>query len=419
MSVKTATSAANTAFVEAIESSFRKLYGDPLNEQSTAALSDLLNIPFPGTKHEYWKYTRLGKLTRNAFTFQRVENVNPAISAISDSGVVKLVFINGIFAPALSDALPDGITMEISHSQTAFPEKFNALAQPKKHVLETLSTAFCPQTVLLRVAPNTSVAPLVHLAHWSTGERSISQPRLLLDAGKGSKAAFAQTFEGDTAGFTNAVSEIFVAQNAHLDFYKIENEAESRFHHSADYVKVADGGHFSVVTAPKNNGWIRNNLNIKLSGRNAFARLNGLCSINGNQHIDNNSFVDHAVPDCNSSELYKYILHDKGTGVFNGKVIVRPDAQKTNAFQQNNNLLLSEDAQIYSKPELEIYADDVKCSHGSTTGQMDEEALFYLQSRAIGKNEAQKMLLGAFAGEVLDQIENEAVKKHLFKIFDL
>src|SRR5690606_6418082 len=133
----------------------------------------------------------------------------------------------------------------------------------------------------------------------------------------------------------------------------------------------------------------------------------------------NNTFVDHAVPHCDSSELYKGVLYDRSTGVFNGKVIVRQDAQKTNAFQQNNNLILSENAQMNSKPELEIYADDVKCSHGSTTGQLDDEALFYLQSRAIGRNEAQRMLTSAFGGEVLNQVENEALRDYLYQKFEL
>lgn len=154
-----------------------------------------------------------------------------------------------------------------------------------------------------------------------------------------------------------------------------------------------------------------------MAGANAFARLNGLMWLEDDQHVDNNTFVDHAVPHCDSSELYKSVLDHKSTGVFNGKVIVRPDAQKTNAFQQNSNLLLSENAQINSKPELEIYADDVKCSHGSTTGQIDEEAIFYLQSRAIGKVEAQKMLIGAFVAEVVDELENEAIKNYLTQKF--
>ncbi len=419
MSIKTVTSAADTAFVQAIADSYKALFGAVGRQQSATALSDLENQPFPDTKNEFWKYTRLGRLTRNSFTFQQPAQPSPQISTIADEQVVKLIFVNGIFNAALSDRLPEGVTMSIAAAQTDFPDKFNALAQPKMRILDAINTAFCPETVSLNIPANTVVAPLIHIGHWAEGENSMSQPRILVNVGKGSKAAIAQTFEGNAAGFTNAVSEVFIAENARLDWFKMEFEPESRFHHSADYARVDGGGHFSIVTIPKYTGWIRNNLYIKMAGSNAFARLNGLCQLNGKQHVDNNTFVDHAVAHCDTSELYKYILSDESTGVFNGKVNVRQDAQKTNAFQQNNNLLLSNDAQIYSKPELEIYADDVKCSHGSTTGQMDEEAIFYLQSRAIGKSEAQKMLLGAFAGEVLDQIEHDAVRNHLINNLDL
>lgn len=420
MNVKTAISARNTPFVDTIASSYQDTYGASLRPQRVAAIADLESLPFPTSKSEFWKYTRLGKLTKNNFRFTDDGRIQPKVSAIADANSVLLVFVNGIFEPSLSDQLPEGVSLELFGASEEFPDKFNALAQPKKHVLEALNTAYCPQTAVLTVKANSSVDPVIHIAHWSTGENNISQPRLLVDAKSGSKATVIQSFEGDDqSGFTNSVSEIFVEANTLLTWFKIESETAQRFHHSADYVRVEGGGHFSILTTPVGSAWTRNNLNIKLSGSNAFARLNGLCSLKDTQHVDNNTFVDHAVAHCDSSELYKNILSGQSTCVFNGKVIVRPDAQKTNAFQQNSNLLLSEDAQIYSKPELEIYADDVKCSHGSTTGQMDEEAVFYLQSRAIGKEDAQRMLLTAFAGEVLDQAENEAIREHLYQLYTL
>ncbi len=419
MNVKTAISARLTPFVDAIAESYQTVYGLVNRTQNTAAIADLDSLPFPTTKSEFWKYTRLSKLTKNEFRFTDASIAKSDISTISDANAVLLVFVNGVFNATRSEQLPEGLSLKLIDASEDLPEKFNVLAQPKKHVLEALNTAYCPQTAVITIDENTSTDRPIHIAHWSTGENHLSQPRLIVHAKRGSKSTIVQSFEGDThAGFTNALSEIFVAENAMLTWNKIESQSAQHFHHSTDYVRVENGGHFSILTAPTGRAWTRNNLHIKLSGSNAFARLNGLCSLKGDQHLDNNTFVDHAVPHCDSSELYKCILSDKSTGVFNGKVIVRPDAQKTNAFQQNSNLLLSEDAQIYSKPELEIYADDVKCSHGSTTGQMDEEAVFYLQTRAIGKEDAQQMLLAAFAGEVLNQIENEAIRAHIYQKFE-
>lgn len=418
MSVKTATSALETPFVQNVRESYTALFGSAMRPQSEAALSDLERLPFPTTKTEFWKYTRLGKLTRNAFRFSTPNNPQPQTTKIPGADTAQLTFVNGILNEQLSDPLPEGITLSVFGSDDEFPDKLNALAQPKKHVLEALNTAFCPQTIVLRVAKNTAITPLVHLAHWSEGSDSVVQPRLIVHVDDGSKARFVQSFDSTKeSGFTNSLSEYFVGENAVMNLYKIEAEQSPRFHHSADYARVESGGRFEILTTPLGVSWTRNNLNIKLAGEHAFAQLNGLSYLDGAQHLDNNTFVDHAVPHCDSSELYKLVLSGKSTGVFNGKVIVRPDAQKTNAFQQNSNLLLSSDAQNFAKPELEIYADDVKCSHGSTTGQMDEEAIFYLRSRAIGKDEAQKMLVTAFAGEVLDEITEPSVKQYLYDKF--
>lgn len=418
MSVKTPVNALHSKFVGSIEESFRESFGVDQRPQSTAARADLEEMPFPTTKSEFWRYTRLAPLTKNQFRFADPVSAQPRTEEIKGAKTIKLAFVNGIFQPSLSDFLPEGVSIELANTADDFPAKFNALAQPKKHVFEALNTAYCPQVAVVKVTANTSVEPLIHINHWSHSDNNISQPRLIFQVEQGAKASILQTFAGEeTAGFTNSLSEFFVGANAALNVYKIESEQALRFHHSADYARVDSGGKFEILTTPVGGAWTRNNLHIKLDGQNAFARLNGLYFLKDSEHVDNNTFVDHAVPHCDSSELYKAVLSDKSTGVFNGKVIVRPDAQKTNAFQQNSNLLLSPDAQNFSKPELEIYADDVKCSHGSTTGQMDEEAVFYLRSRAIGLEDAQKMLVTAFAGEVLDQIEHDAIKEHLYKKF--
>lgn len=419
MITETAQGVIGSDFVRAIKNSFENLYGEKYSAQAKTALADLNKLEFPITKDEFWKYTRTGRITRLAPGFS--EN-NPAVvpATVENLNDCVLVFQNGVLSNELSAALPDGVMLSKYRPGDEMPEKFNALAQPKHRVFETINTAFSPAVYELTLSANRAVEQVITLDFRNSGQGNIRQPRLLIHAKPGSKATVVQRFSADKgSGFTNALAEIFVEENAHLSLIKLQEEPEGHFHHSADYVRVAKGGNFEILTAPDGENWTRNNLAIKLAGESAFARLNGLYLLKGNSHLDNNTFVDHAVPHCDSSELYKGVLTDQSTAVFNGKVVVRPDAQKTNAFQQNNNLLLSENAQQYSKPELEIYADDVKCSHGSTTGQMDEEALFYLQSRAIGREEASRMLVAAFASEVIDQLEQESLREYLHHKYTL
>lgn len=408
-----------TVFADTIGASYRTLYGLDERPQSVAARADLEVMPIPTTRSEFWKYTRLSRLSKQPFRFADPTGItNPEFLSIPDLGSIRLAFVNGVFQPQFSDALPSGVTMTVTNREEEFPAKFNSLAKPKKHILEAINTAYCPEVVSLHVAANTSVAPVIQLAHWTEGEFSLNQTRLIVEVESGAKAALLQSFHGDeTAGFTNAISEFFVGENASLTVYKISGEKAKKFHHSADYAKILKGSRFEILTTPTDRAWTRNNLHIKIAGENAFTKLNGLMFLDGDQHVDNNTYVDHTVPNCDSSELYKTVLEGKSTGVFNGKVMVRPDAQKTNAYQQNKNLILSDGAQNFSKPELEIYADDVKCSHGSTTGQIDEEAIFYLRSRAIGLEEAQKMLLSAFAEEVIEQVEHEPIRGFLYQKF--
>lgn len=421
MNLKAPVLANQTIFADTIGASYRTLYGLDERSQSVAARADLESMPIPTTKSEFWKYTRLSRLSKQPFHFSDPTGItNPKFLSIPELNSVRLAFVNGIFQPQFSDALPSGVTMTVTGRDEEFPKRFNSLAKPKKHVLEAINTAYCPEVVTLHVAANTSVAPVIQLAHWTEGEYSLNQTRLIVDVESGAKAAVMQSFNGDeTTGFTNALSEFFVGENAHLTVYKVSAEKAAKFHHSSDYSRVSEGGHFEILTTPLSRAWTRNNLNIKIAGEHAFAKLNGLIFLDGNQHVDNNTYVDHTVPNCDSSELYKTVLEGKSTGVFNGKVMVRPDAQKTNAYQQNSNLILSSDAQNYSKPELEIYADDVKCSHGSTTGQIDEEAIFYLRSRAISLEDAQKMLLSAFAGEVIEQVEHKPFRDFLYQKFSM
>ncbi len=218
---------------------------------------------------------------------------------------------------------------------------------------------------------------------------------------------------GDKHSFTNSVTEIYCAPNSSLERYKIQNDGEKAYHIGTTQVMQEKDSRFSDTTISWGGAITRNNLNSVFNGPNTECHFYGLYLLSGKQHVDNHTLADHAMPHCYSNELYKGIIDDKATGVFNGKIMVREDAQKTNAYQSNGNILLSEDATIYSKPQLEIFADDVKCSHGATTGQLNKEEMFYLQSRGIGKEEARILLLNAFAGDVIYTIKIEPLREML------
>jgi Fe-S cluster assembly protein SufD len=218
---------------------------------------------------------------------------------------------------------------------------------------------------------------------------------------------------GDKHSFTNIVTEIYCGENSKLERYKIQNDNDKAYQVGTTQVMQEKDSRFSDTTISWGGAITRNNLTSVFNGSNTECHFYGLYMLTGKQHVDNHTLADHAMPHCYSNELYKGIIDDKATGVFNGKIMVREDAQKTNAYQSNGNILLSEDATIYSKPQLEIFADDVKCSHGATTGQLNKEELFYLQARGIGKEEARILLLNAFAGDVVDSVKIDKLREKL------
>jgi Fe-S cluster assembly protein SufD len=212
---------------------------------------------------------------------------------------------------------------------------------------------------------------------------------------------------------TNVVTEVVAHMNAKLDHYRIQVESDSGHQVNTTCVSALKGSNYSTHTYTLGGGWVRNNLNIAFSEQHTESHLYGLYILNRAQVADNHTVVDHAVPNCVSNELYKGVMSGKSTAVFNGKIFVRRDAQKTNAYQTNRNILLSDDATINTKPQLEIYADDVKCSHGTSTGRLDEDALFYLRARGIGEESARKLLVRAFVEEVVNQLPNDAIKAYV------
>lgn len=378
-------------------------------ENKQTALQVLENTPLPTTRTEAWKYTRVSKIGKIPYT-----NKTAIVSSIEkyncDTTAATLVFVNGHFSKDLStNALPEGFSWSLLSDLQAIPATSVKL---ENEIFNSLNTAHLTEGIQINIAANAIIKEPVQIIHVIKGDEVISNFRILINAAKSSEASIIQGYfseEGESK-FCNVISEINVGENAVLSLDKIQYEDENTFHISTEQVNQDKNSLFTINTSTLNGGLVRNNLHIDVNGQNCNSVLNGIYLTKNKQHVDNHTIVDHKVANCESHELYKGVMDDKSTAVFNGKVFVRPDAQKINAFQSNGNVLLSDDANINSKPELEIYADDVKCSHGSTTGQLDDEAIFYLQARGLSKRSAHQLMVSAFIGDVLDKMKNENIR---------
>ncbi|MDX2362070.1 MAG: Fe-S cluster assembly protein SufD [Crocinitomicaceae bacterium] len=375
------------------------------------ATDTLASTPLPTTRDEHWKYTRVAKLGKIEFSNESASITDASEYLISDSAC-SFVFVNGHFSEALSSKeIPSGVTCTLL-SETEGAE--NSILPLDGEIFNALNTAFLTDGVSIHIAANAVVESPVQVIHILKGDAVISNFKTVIHAEKSSKASVIQGFfcAGGKNNFCNNTTEVKVGENAHLTIEKVQYESLASFHISTEQVQQNQNSTFTMNTMTLNGGLVRNNLNIDVNGQNCITNLNGAYLLKDKQHVDNHSVVDHKVANCESHELYKGVIDDNSTAVFNGKVYVRQDAQKINAFQSNGNVLLSDDATVNSKPELEIYADDVKCSHGSTTGQLDDEAIFYLRARGISEKAARQLMVSAFIGDVLGKIENTSVLEY-------
>ena len=316
-----------------------------------------------------------------------------------------LILNNGKLEEELSQ-LPSEVSISALSDQ-----EIGSIAKPSKDAFVALNQASFVDGLAVSVPKKTQVEkPILILSFTQANAGQVVQPRIWIEAGDFAEVTFIEKtiLLGEDKVFSNQVVEIKGAFNSKIHYYRLQNEGDQAIEVSNIETDIQKDSQFTAVTISLSGDMLRNNLNLNLLGSNSEGNMYGLYLLNGKTHVDNHTNVDHTIPHAESNELYKGILADQSRGVFNGKIFVRQDAQKTNAFQQNNNILLSEDAVINTKPQLEIWADDVKCSHGCTTGQLDEEALFYLQARGIDKTQAKGLLLYAFAGEVLEHIEDES-----------
>ena len=278
-----------------------------------------------------------------------------------------------------------------------------------------LNTGFLRDGVFVRIPKHTVLPGLIHIHVRSLAgpEPVVTHPRILIVAEEDAQAAVTLTFSGEGTYFTNAMTEVIVGENAVVDLYRIQNESPRASHVSNLHARQERSGVFRDHAFLFGASLTRNSIEVVLDGEGAETTLAGLSLVAGTQHVDTHTVIDHAKPHCESREEYKGIIDDRGRGVFSGKIIVRKDAQKTDAKQSNNNLLLSDDASIDTKPQLEILADDVRCTHGATVGRLDENAVFYLRSRGIGAAEARDILTWAFAGDIVSQVAPDGLRAHL------
>lgn len=393
----------------ALSDSFRNATGASHSVQTIAAREALSNLEFPTTRTEDWKYTRTTRISNEAW--QVIENkleIDISDFLIPGLDAQTIVFVNGHFSESLSNFTS---TPEIS---IAVNQVIATKNQNFTNIFQALGAAICTASLTVDVTKNIQAEKSLHIIHLVMDELAMAQPTIQVEVGPSAKFHLVESFvvKSDVKSFTNRTMTIHVSENAQMNYDKIQMEGDQNFLLNEDNINIENDGRFTINTITADGGWVRNSLNISLDGQNIETHLNGIYLPRKKQLVDNHTKVDHRKPHCNSNELYKGILNDQSTGVFNGKVYVQPDAQKTNAFQSNANILLSDDAQMNTKPELEIYADDVKCSHGTTTGQMDENALFYLKSRGLGDESARRLLSTAFINDVLNKIEHESVRDY-------
>ena len=374
---------------------------------------------FPHRRDEEWKYTNIApllkvdyKLFPDGDTALEYKDIKKYL--INDIDTYTIIFVNGKYSSFLSNTTHDEadicVLSSAMHKSVHQPviENYYGKISPKDDSLVALNTAFAKDGAFIYVPNNVILSKPIQIVHFSTGvsQEVMYQPRNLIVVGDNSQVQIIERHQtlDDKANLTNAVTEVNVGKNADVQIHKFQNDTDEVSLIDNVFISQERDSRASVFTFAFGGKIVRNNLNFYQKGENCNSVMDGITVIDGKQHVDHHTFVEHFAPHCESHEMYKGIYNDQARGVFNGKIYVHQDAQKLNAFQQNNNVLLSNSASIDTKPQLEIFADDVKCSHGCTVGQLEEESLFYMQQRGIPKNVAKALLLYAFASDALRHV---------------
>lgn len=402
-----------------------------LSGERNVALEKFLSLGFPTKKDEEYKYTNLKEITEKQYNFHPKTSHNITKEQLNQLHLGEenfdwIVFVNGKLHKELSKVSIENaefLSLEYVQNQEQYQpilkQYFNTIANPDL-AFTNLNFAFQNLGFFLHIPKNTVIEKPIHLFYLSQNqeENIFYNVRNLLIAEQGSKVEIIESHHNFDESFTltNSVTEIFVDSNAKADWHKLQNDSATSYLIDHTFAKQERDSLATVNTFSFGGKLVRNNLDFIHNGENINSFMNGVTIIGGEQLVDHHTAVHHNQPNCESYQNYKGIFKDKAHGVFNGKVFVDKIAQKTNAYQQNNNVLLSEGATIDTKPQLEIFADDVKCSHGCTVGQLNEDALFYLRARGISKNEAQALLLYAFANDAMENIDIEPLKEKISKL---
>jgi Fe-S cluster assembly protein SufD len=397
----------------------------------------------PTLKLEEWKYTDVSLISELSFaapTPTRKLATRPELLKSllpTDLSPLRLVFVDGFFSPTLSrypSDLPDGLEIgslkeAIDNDHSLLQNSLSTFANPEENGFVALNTAFIEDGAWLHIPDGVRLDTPVHMIYLSTPHYkkeaneaettvnpgvhpTVQYPRNLILVGSGADVSIIEEYIGETGNqyLTNAVTEIEVEDNARIEHYKLQRESENAFHVATIQVKQGNNSTFRSHNVTFGGSLTRNDINVFLTGEDSVCSLNGLQMLRDNQHVDNHTLIHHGVADCRSSELYHSILDDTSRCIFNGKIYVEPEAQKTDSRQTSRSLMLSNNAVVNAKPQLEIFADDVKCTHGATVGQLDADSLFYLRSRGISVEDAQRMITLGFAQQVTDEFNIESLK---------
>lgn len=399
-----------------------------LRDLRRGALDHFVSSGFPGQRLEAWKYTSVRPIARRDFSLssaapRRFDSGHALKWAFSGMPCYRLVFVNGFFCGDMSDV---PASLNVRHLSGALVQdersvKRSMLARDveKRCAFEALNTAFMQDGAFIRVEKGKTIDRPIHLLFLSDDQEqtTMAHVRNLILAEPGSRATIIESYAGSDSAtrFTSAVTDIETKENALIEHYRLQEEGLKSFH--IGFVRVRQAGNSSYLSHAISLGaaLARTDIHVEFTAPDASCELNGLYMAGGRQHSDQHTLIDHAVPSCSSREFYRGIVDDHGRAVFNGKLVVHDGAEKTDASQTNHNLLLSTDAEVDTKPELEIYADDVRCAHGATIGQLDEESVFYLRSRGIGEDLARNILTFAFADDVIRRMRLEPVRAGLEK----
>jgi Fe-S cluster assembly protein SufD len=386
----------------------------PFQALREAGFRKFTDLGFPTTHDEEWRFTNVSSIARGKFAAPKAVAPGDVDQLAPWTAGLRIVFVNGLLTEPVVE-VPKGVS--IGNLDESALEYLAQHASYESNPFVALNTAFLNQGAYLRVARGTVVEQPIHIVYVTLGaaEAPAVHPRSLIVVGPDAHCTIVESYVGAGSYFTNAVTEIVAAQGAVVDHYKVTVEAPGAQHVATLQATLGRSTNFSSHSISLGGALVRNDANATLS-EGTEATLNGLYIVNGAQHIDNHTAIDHAKPHANSHELYKGILDGKASAVFNGRIIVRKDAQKTDSKQTNKNLVLSDEAVIDTKPELQIWADDVKCTHGATIGQLDDEAMFYLRSRGIDKQNARSLLTYAFAQDIIDRIKVPLLRDSLERI---